>query len=155
PAVILNQLAPAIDERLQVRIERVDRVTVRFLRADDVGIEFEALDGPGRIAEHDVPELIETSVAGRGGPAQIGPSELAPGRETRNKQSCLGVGEAGVNQPRGFDLRFGEAASSAGIPALEHSRIEHAALWVPDEAVLHAVLRVARVEDGRVQELTM
>ena len=41
PAVILNQLPTAIEERLDVRIERVDRVGVLFLGANDVGIEVE------------------------------------------------------------------------------------------------------------------
>ena len=46
PAVILNQLAAAIDERLQVRIERVDRAGVRIFRARDVRGGVEPLRGP-------------------------------------------------------------------------------------------------------------
>jgi hypothetical protein len=46
PAVILNQLAAAIDEWSEVRIERVDRVGISLFRTYDVGWEIEPADLP-------------------------------------------------------------------------------------------------------------
>ena len=46
PAVILNQLAAAIEERLQIRIERVDRAVVGIIGMAQIGFEVEAIDLP-------------------------------------------------------------------------------------------------------------
>src|SRR6185436_11454720 len=77
PAVILNQLATAIDERLQVRVERIDGVAVHRFRARDVGTAIEHRHVPARISEDEEAEVIEPGRPSRGGPPEVGPSELA------------------------------------------------------------------------------
>ena len=144
PAVILNQLAAAIDERLQIRIERIDGVVVRFLRPHDVGIEIELLDIPARVVEHDEPELVESGRSSRCGPSQVGPSQLAAGLEARDLPFGLRIHGGRVNQPRRLDLCRRQTRGPVGALALQDARIERAALRILDQAILHAVQGIAR-----------
>src|SRR6185503_3143620 len=51
------------------------------------------------------------------------------------------------------DLRGGETVRARGSSTLQHPWIEPAALRIGDQAVLQAIARIARVDDGAMQQL--
>ena len=156
PAVILNQLAAAIEERLQVRVERVDGVAVGLVGARDVGVEVELLTsqaGSSNTRKRNWSSPVARADAVQ--PMSVHPSSL-PGSEAGNLAPGLGILRRRVDQPRRLDLRARVRHSAvAGALALQHRRIELAARRVLDQAVLHAVERVAGLDDRAVQKLTL
>ena len=153
--MILDQLAAAIDKRLDVRIQRVDRVVVDFVRAHDVGVEVESAQVPLRILEHDEPELVEPRRAGRLGPPQARPPELAAALEPGNLALRRGIHLSRVQHSGGVDLRRRQAGRFVCAFALQRAWIERAAPRIVDNPILDAVLRIARLEHGGVQQLRL
>ena len=139
PAVILDQLPPAVDERLDVRIERVDRVVVRFLCTHDVGFKVECVHIPAGVLEHEEPELIESGRSSRRGPSHVRPSELAARQEAGDFAFRPGIHLRRVQHPCRMYLCRRQARRLLGILAAEHFWIERAPLRIVDYAILHAI----------------
>ena len=79
--MIVKQLAAAIEERLEIRVQGVNRPAVHFFGTDDVGIEIEVRYFPLRIL-NDIAELIKAGRSRRCRPADVGPPQLAASRQT-------------------------------------------------------------------------
>ena len=75
--MVLNQLPTAIDERLHIRVKRIDDVAVAFVRARDVGTGVELLHRPGGVGEHDETKLIQPGGSRRCCPSTVGPAQFA------------------------------------------------------------------------------
>ena len=153
--MVLNQLPATIDERLHIRFERVDGVAVHFLRARNVGGGIELLHRPGRVGEHEEAELIETGSSRRCRPSGVGPAQLAARKKAGDLASGLVILHAGIYQPRRLHLCRAEAVGFAGAAALQYDRIERASHRVLEQAVGHAVERVAGLDDRAMQQLTL
>src|SRR5262245_45139746 len=100
---------------------------------------------PHRIFEDDVLEVV-----GRCGKrlraTPSGPAKFASRLETRDLSLRLLIRGGGVRLPGGFNLRRGQAGRLVGALALEDFRIELAESGVLENAILHAVAGVARLE---------
>ena len=151
--MIRQQLAAAVEERLQIRVERVQRVVVRLLRRHDVGREVEPVDRPRRVRVHEIPVLVKTGPAGRTGPPQIGPVGLAAGQHPRDGAPRLRVLRRRIHHLHRVHLRRRQAPVPPGTRALQHGRIEVASFRIAHDPVGDAVGGVARVEYRRVHEL--
>ena len=146
----LNQLAAVADERLQVRIERIERVAIDFFGARGIAFEVEVLDLPRRILEYKEPELVESGGASRRRPPQVGPPELAARQQAADAPPGGCIHARRVNQTRGFDLCGCQAARLVGPFAFQDARIEPAAFRIGNQSVLQPIGGIAGAACGNV-----
>src|SRR5262249_53735010 len=125
PAVILEQLSTAIEEGLQIRVDRVDRAGIELLGAGGILLEIERPEIPARIFEDDV--LVVVGGDGerlRAAPRR--PAELAARLETGERASGLRIVRRRVDGADRFDLRARQTRRRVGAFAFEDLRIEPA-----------------------------
>ncbi len=77
---------------------------------DDVGVEVELLNRPGRIVEDEEAELIEAGRASRCGPAEVGPSELAAGSRPAISRPVLRIHDEASRSARAVSTCAGRQA---------------------------------------------
>src|SRR5205085_6032035 len=102
PAVILNQLSLSVEERFQIRIQRIEHATLRCFRALHVAVELKVSKAPVGIFEYDISKEVEPD-AQRTRTAHGGPSQFAAGREPGKEQAVRArVSPCGVNPAGGL-----------------------------------------------------
>ena len=86
---------------------------------------------------------------------RVGPAQFAARKKAGDLASRLVILHPRIDEPRRLHLRRGQAGGVAGAPALQHRRIERASRRVLEQAVLHAVQRVAGLDDRAMQQLAL
>ncbi len=148
PPLVDQQLAPAREERREVRIVRAERRVVERVHAVVVLREIERLRIPVRILEQDVLEDVVAHVERKLAAGDRRPLQLAARLEAGEDQlTGLRVRCAGVQPADRLHLRRRQARIGIrACLALDDLRIEAAAEDVFDEPVLQPVERVARLQ---------
>src|ERR1051325_3055322 len=134
PAVIHQQLAAAREERLEIRIARVDVAADALLELLRIAVGVELRDRPLRVVVDEVTIVIEPGRARRLRPSEIRPVQLAAVRETGDlARAAL---ERRVDRLHRLHLGGAQAVRSVAVLALNHLRIELARLRFGHQAVL-------------------
>src|ERR1017187_2534493 len=154
PTVIEDEFTAAGPKVVQIGFRGVEGARGLFVGGLHGGIDLGSERIPSRIFEHHVAEVIlhidgATAATGSiadepGNPAAA--SVFGAGRVTGKDGIAVRVASAGVEFLERGNLRRGEAGARIHILAEQRGGIEVAAGGVVEDAVLHAVLRVARGE---------
>ena len=152
PPVIQNQLAAPGLEGFQVGVDG-RQIRAGFFPGDlHVAIEVERIEVPGRVVEDHVFEELRSKGVHQTLGGLIAGYPLRPTvrfgfaarRVARHHPLARRVARAVVEFFQRSDLRSGEATVAVLAFAEKHRRIETAGRRIFDNAVLHAVVRVAR-----------
>ena len=118
----------------------------------DVLFEVEVAPIPSGVLIGDVAEHVDVHAAGFGGAGGQAPAEFTTKGEARVEEFGGGFPYVGVGGIDGFQLLRGEATCAFGAATLKDACVEVAVAGVFEEAVFDAVVGVAFVEDGIVEE---
>src|SRR4026209_1355490 len=99
--------------------------------------------------------MVEAGRASRRRPSKIGPSQLAPPLQSRDRSLARRIRHGRVHQASGFYLCGRQAAMVIRGLTTKRFRIEPTLSWVLQQTIFHAIVGIARVEHGAVKPLSI
>jgi len=139
-------------ECFQIWIRCIDNIVFDPIAKRNVAVEIEGPIIPVRVFEHHIAPVADRDRE-RLGTGLTGPAKLAPWLQSRkNLLLRARIRRGTVDFPGRFHLWGGQASRAVGTLALQNLRIEFAARGVFQDAVLHTVDVITRLQNGIVDE---